>query len=78
MSNRKAVFTLLIILFVVLAAIAQTTTSNTTHWPMFRVPEAQWAFGSSPVAANGKIYFSGEYGEIFVVQAGAAFKLLAP
>ncbi len=35
------------------------------------------AFSASPVAAEGKIYFPGEKGDIYVVQAGAEFKLLA-
>ncbi|MFQ5627192.1 MAG: PQQ-binding-like beta-propeller repeat protein [bacterium] len=42
-----------------------------------RLGSGQTGFTASPIAANGKIYFSGEYGEIFVVQAGAEFKLLA-
>ncbi len=35
------------------------------------------AFSASPVAADGRIYFSGEEGKIHVVQAGMEFKLLA-
>ncbi|MHC4692435.1 MAG: outer membrane protein assembly factor BamB family protein [Planctomycetota bacterium] len=34
------------------------------------------AFSASPVAADGKIYFTAEKGEIFVVEAGPEFKLL--
>jgi outer membrane protein assembly factor BamB len=34
-------------------------------------------FSASPVAADGKIYLSNEDGEMLVVQAGRAFKLLA-
>lgn len=41
-----------------------------------RLGSGQTGFTASPVAANDKIYFSGEYGEIFVVQAGSEFKLL--
>ncbi len=33
-------------------------------------------FSASPVAADGKIYFTAEKGEIFVVEAGPEFKLL--
>jgi len=35
------------------------------------------AFSASPVAADGKIYFTAEKGDIFVVQAGSDFKLLS-
>ena len=34
------------------------------------------AFSASPVAADGKLYFTGEKGAIYVVQAGAEFKIL--
>jgi len=34
------------------------------------------AFSASPVAADGKIYFTAEKGEVYVVQAGPEFKLL--
>jgi len=34
------------------------------------------AFSASPVASDGKIYFTAEDGEIYVVQAGPEFKLL--
>jgi outer membrane protein assembly factor BamB len=34
-------------------------------------------FSASPVAADGRIYLSGEDGDIFVVKAGADFKLLS-
>lgn len=36
-----------------------------------------YAFTASPIAAEGKIYFTSEDGEIFVVQAGAKYELLA-
>jgi len=35
------------------------------------------AFSASPVASDGKIYFTAEKGEIYVVQAGPEFELLA-
>ena len=35
------------------------------------------AYSASPVAADGKIYFSSEDGEIFVVKAGPKYELLA-
>jgi outer membrane protein assembly factor BamB len=35
------------------------------------------AFTASPVAADGKLYFSSEDGEVFVVKAGPKFELLA-
>jgi outer membrane protein assembly factor BamB len=35
------------------------------------------AFSASPVAADGKIYFTGEKGNIYVVKAGKQFELLA-
>jgi hypothetical protein len=34
------------------------------------------AFSASPVAADGKLYFTAEKGEVYVVQAGPEFKLL--
>jgi outer membrane protein assembly factor BamB len=34
------------------------------------------AFSASPVAADGKVYFTAEDGEVYVVQAGPEFKLL--
>jgi len=35
------------------------------------------AFTASPVAADGKLYFPGEEGEVFTVKAGPKFELLA-
>lgn len=35
------------------------------------------AFSASPVAADGKLYFASEDGEVFVVKAGPKFELLA-
>lgn len=35
------------------------------------------AFNASPVAADGRIYFASEDGEIFVIKAGATFELVA-
>ena len=34
-------------------------------------------FSASPVAGDGKIYFSGEDGDIYVVKAGPAFEVLS-
>ena len=36
-----------------------------------------YAFTASPVASDGRIYFSSEDGEIFVVKAGPVFEVLA-
>jgi outer membrane protein assembly factor BamB len=41
-----------------------------------RIPHAGSGFSASPVAADGKIYLSGEDGDIFVVRAGPKFELL--
>lgn len=38
---------------------------------------SSYAFTASPVAADGKIYFTSEDGEIFVVKAGPQFELLS-
>lgn len=38
---------------------------------------SSYAFTASPVAADGRIYFASEDGEVFVVKAGPAFELLA-
>jgi outer membrane protein assembly factor BamB len=35
------------------------------------------SFAASPVAANGKLYFASEDGEVFVIKAGTTFELLA-
>lgn len=35
------------------------------------------SFSASPVAADGKLYFAGEDGDVFVVKAGSTFELLA-
>ena len=35
------------------------------------------AFSASPVAGDGKVYFTAESGEVYVVQAGPEFKLLS-
>jgi outer membrane protein assembly factor BamB len=42
-----------------------------------RLPLVGSGYSSSPVAADGKIYLSNEDGEMLVVEAGAAFKLIA-
>ena len=34
-------------------------------------------FTASPVAADGKLYFTSEYGDVYVIAAGPEFKLLA-
>ncbi len=35
------------------------------------------AFTASPVAADGKLYFASEDGEVYVVKSGANFELIA-
>ena len=42
-----------------------------------RIPHQGGGFSASPVAADGKIFLSGEDGDIFVVKAGPQFELLA-
>lgn len=42
-----------------------------------RLGNGATGFTASAVAADGKLYFTGENGDIYVVQAGAEFKLLA-
>lgn len=42
-----------------------------------RLGRGATGFTASPVAANGKIYFTSEVGDIYVIQAGAEFKVLA-
>ena len=41
-----------------------------------RLGEGGSGFTASPVAADGKIYFTSEQGEVYVVRAGAQFELL--
>jgi len=36
-----------------------------------------YAFTASPIAADNKIYFTGEDGEIFAIKAGPQYELLA-
>ena len=38
---------------------------------------SSYAFTASPVASDGKLYFTSEDGEIFVVKAGPAFEILS-
>jgi outer membrane protein assembly factor BamB len=42
-----------------------------------RIADKGGAYSASPVAADGKVYFSSEDGEIFVVKAGPKYELLA-
>lgn len=42
-----------------------------------RIRHSGGGFSASPVAADGKIYLSGEDGDMFVVQAGPKFELIA-
>jgi len=42
-----------------------------------RIGDRGGAYSASPVAADGKLYFTGEDGEIFVVKAGPKYELLA-
>lgn len=42
-----------------------------------RISPAAAGFSASPVAAGDKLYFASEDGDVFVVQAGPQFKLLA-
>ncbi len=42
-----------------------------------RIPHAGFGFSASPVAADGRIYLSGEDGVIFTVRAGPRFELVA-
>jgi outer membrane protein assembly factor BamB len=42
-----------------------------------RLGTGRTAFTSSPVAADGKVYFTSEEGDVYVLKAGPEFKLLA-
>ena len=42
-----------------------------------RLADGRTGFTASPVAADGKIYFTSEDGDIYVVKAGAAFELIS-
>ena len=42
-----------------------------------RLPGGRSAYSASPVAADGKLYFSSEDGDIHVVKAGSEYELLA-
>ena len=42
-----------------------------------RLGRGATGFTASPVAANGKIYFTSEVGDIYVIQAGPEFKVLS-
>jgi outer membrane protein assembly factor BamB len=47
------------------------------HVYQTRISPTATGFSASPVAADGKLFFTSEDGEIFVVQAGPSFTLLA-
>src|SRR6185503_9877103 len=50
----------------------------TTGEPTFRARLGSGtSFSASPVAADGKVYFVSEDGDVFVVKAGSTFELLA-
>ena len=50
----------------------------TTGEPGFRARLGNGgSFSASPVAANGKLYFASEDGDVFVIKAGPTFELLA-
>jgi outer membrane protein assembly factor BamB len=42
-----------------------------------RLGDGRTGFTASPVAADGKVYFTSEEGDVFVVKAGPTFELLA-
>jgi outer membrane protein assembly factor BamB len=42
-----------------------------------RLGTGRTGFTASPIAADGKLYFTSEYGDIYVVRAGPKFALLA-
>ncbi|MCI0523738.1 MAG: PQQ-binding-like beta-propeller repeat protein [Acidobacteria bacterium] len=42
-----------------------------------RVAGQSNAFTASPIAADGKLYFAGEDGDVFVVNAGPKYELIA-
>ncbi len=42
-----------------------------------RLGTGRTGFTASPVAADGKLYFTGEYGDVFVLQAGPEMKVLS-
>ena len=49
-----------------------------TGEPTFRARlSSGGSFVASPVAADGKLYFVNEDGEVFVIKAGSTFELLA-
>lgn len=49
--------------------------TGTEHFYL-RIPHRGDGFSASPVAADGKLYLSGEGGNVYVVEAGTEFKLL--
>ncbi len=51
-------------------------TSGKQHYRE-RVGDKGGAFTASPVAADGKLYFTSEEGEVFVVRAGPKYELIA-
>jgi outer membrane protein assembly factor BamB len=42
-----------------------------------RLGEMGASFSSSPVAADGRLYFAGETGEVYVLRAGPDYELIA-
>jgi outer membrane protein assembly factor BamB len=41
-----------------------------------RLADGRTGFSASPVASNGRIYFTSEEGDVYVVKAGPAFEQL--
>src|SRR6185295_4529880 len=42
-----------------------------------RLGKGTTGFSASPVAANGRLYFTSEEGDVYVIKAGPAFEVLA-
>jgi outer membrane protein assembly factor BamB len=42
-----------------------------------RLADGRTGFSASPVASNGRIYFTSEEGDVYVVKAGTVFEQLA-
>jgi outer membrane protein assembly factor BamB len=42
-----------------------------------RINDQSIGFSASPVAADGKLYFASEDGEVYVIKAGPKYELLA-
>ncbi len=58
------------------AVSAFDAVTGTRHY-QHRLADGRTGFSASPVASNGRLYFTSEEGDVYVVKAGTTFEQLA-